>query len=138
MKDKRHAYNQKLRRLRIFLLGFVLFLLLFPFVLQQTFFPFFRFGMFAEPVTRTIQKEQFKLVGEDQQDSLYTDISKFTGIKKSRMDYLLRNYYYRDEVDFFLKESAELLPEEIPFETLILLRILDDDTTVVDSYGLWK
>ena len=138
MKDKRHAYNQKLRRLRIFLLGFVLFLLFVPFVLQQTFFPFFRFGMFAEPVTRTIQKEQFKLVGEDQQDSLYTDISKFTGIKKSRMDYLLRNYYYRDEVDFFLKESAELLPEEIPFETLILLRILDDDTTVVDSYGLWK
>ena len=48
-------------RYRVLVALMVLLGLLLPFVLQQTFYPFFRFGMFAEPVTREIQQEVFRL-----------------------------------------------------------------------------
>lgn len=126
----------RLLRFRLVVATIVLFSLLFPYVFQQSFFPFFRFGMFAEPVTRSIQKEYFLLAGIDARDRLHTDLYKFSGIRKSRMDYLLRNYFYRKEVDYLMKETAQLLPEDVPFDTLIMLRILDGDTTEVAHYGL--
>ena len=126
----------RLKRLRVVSAMLVIIMLLLPFVLQQTFFPFFRFGMFAEPVTREIQREHFLLAGSSSGNQLYTDLSSFTGIKKSNMDYLLRNYYYRREVEYLLKETALLLPDDVPFDSLKLIRIVGADSTTVARYGL--
>lgn len=108
-----------------------------PFVLQQTFYPFFRFGMFAEPIQRDIQQEMFALSGIRPNGVVEVEISTHTGISKSNLDYLLRNYYYRNEAHDFLRKTSNLL-ETSPFDTIIILRILKQDTTVVARSPAWK
>ncbi len=108
--------------------------LLFPFILQQTFYPFFRFGMFAEPVRRTIQSEQFFLASLHEDGKYNLNIAEATNIQKSNLDYLLRNYYYRKEADRFLEKLSPLFPiSQLP-DTLFMLRKLNSDTTVVARY----
>lgn len=111
--------------------------LLLPFVLQQTFYPFFRFGMFAEPVTREIQQEVFRLAGVRTDSGMDMEISEYTGIRRSNLDYLLRNYYYRDEADLFLRKAANLMPATHPFDTIVILRMLPEDTSIVARLPEW-
>lgn len=124
-------------RYRVLVALMVLLGLLLPFVLQQTFYPFFRFGMFAEPVTREIQQEVFRLAGVRTDSGMDMEISEYTGIRRSNLDYLLRNYYYRDEADLFLRKAAGLMPTTHPFDTIVILRMLPEDTSIVARLPEW-
>jgi len=128
---KAKKVNHKLIYLRLGAFLAVLLTLFIPFIFQQTFFPFYRFGMFAEPVSRDIQKEHFAIHAKSAQGLIYSDISAWVGIRKSNMDYLLRNYYYRHELDSLLRRTAALLPDSSSLTELNVLRIMNTDTTKV-------
>jgi hypothetical protein len=121
-------------RFRLLLSILVLLALMLPFVLQQSFFPFMRFGMFAEAVTRDIQKERFELLLQQADGHILP--AQEAGISASNLDYLLRNYYYRQESDLFLERYASLLPQHQGAEKLILVRILGKDSTVLATRPL--
>lgn len=108
--------------------------LLIPFIFQQTFYPFFRFGMFAEPIKRSIQTEQFFLAVTKEDGMLDLEIAEATGIEKSTLEYLLRNYYYRNESEQFLKQVVMFFPEHQIPDTLFIIRKLENDTSVVASF----
>jgi len=124
-----------LHRFRLISTVVVLAGLLFPFVFQQTFYPFFRFGMFAEPVRGEIQQERFMVLTVTAGKA--SQLTKDTGIKTSNMDYLLRNYYYRHEADLFLKRIASLLPDQHLYDTLLIARIIPSDSSIVARYPRW-
>ena len=82
-------------------------LALIPFVLLTDLFPFFRFGMFAEPVKSSIQTELFQVitVNDDGKEEVFNP--QRMGINSADFNYLCRNYYYRREGEIFLKKISE-------------------------------
>lgn len=107
--------------------------LLLPFILQTTLYPFFRFGMFAEPVRYDIQQEQFALHYQVREQTTLPVPEAALKVKKSTLDYLLRNYYYRQESELFLKRASLLLPDTFGTYPLVILRIMEKDTTLIKS-----
>ncbi len=107
------------------------FALVLPFIFQTTFYPFFRFGMFAEPVRFDMQEEHFLLVRKSPAGQAVPYEPDKIGIGKNKLDYLLRNHYYRKEMPQFLDELSTLLPDSMRNETLKVLRIVGQDTSIV-------
>lgn len=136
LKNK-HTVFQRLLKLRYSLGIVTLFALLFPFIMQQTFYPFFRFGMFAEPVKRDIQTERFQLLGIQDDGSVDNNVGELAGIDQSKLNYLLRNYYYRQETDRFTQQFYELLPVPNTIDTIFVVRKLLNDSSVIARYPQW-
>lgn len=106
----------------------LLFSMLLPFVLQTDLYPFFRFGMFAEPVRYEVQLERFVVIMEGSKTGRISLDPLQVGIRPSTFDYLLRNYHYRNEHEKFLKNLGEIWPEGLPVDSLEMVRILNKDT----------
>jgi hypothetical protein len=75
--------------------------LLLPFVSITDFFPFLRFGMFAEPIKKDIQTEQFIVYKTAPSGSKQIFNPEEIGINPNTFHYLCRNYYYRNEMELF-------------------------------------
>ncbi|MDF9797193.1 hypothetical protein OKW21_002456 [Catalinimonas alkaloidigena] len=133
MKNESKVFYQLLR-LRYALSIITIFALFFPFIMQQTFFPFFRFGMFAEPVTRKIQTETFHLIGVNEKGMVEKQLGEKVGVDQSKLNYLLRNYYYRGEADKFTKQFYQLLPEDLHVDTVLVLRSMLNDSSIIARY----
>lgn len=110
--------------------------LLVPFILQTTLYPFFRFGMFAEPVRYTVQTERFELWYRPASSGFKPIPASSLNVQKSTLDYLLRNYYYRNESELFLERATLLLPDTLQTYPLAILRIVGTDTTRVEKNKL--
>ncbi|WP_020531340.1 hypothetical protein [Flexithrix dorotheae] len=97
MLKKLHSVS--IREITIFLVisGFLL-----PFIFLRDFYPFYRFGMFAEPVQYKAQKELFIIQFKDKNNQTRTFNAENYGWNKDTFTYLTRNYFYR-------KESKKLL-----------------------------
>ncbi len=102
-----------------------------PFILQTNMYPFFRFSMFAEPVKNSIQQEQFYINRKFLTGKEVIFIPEVIGIKKSSLDNLLRNYYYRKEVSVFMEKLKHALPDTMDKSDLVWMRVLNGDTTKV-------
>ncbi len=100
-----------------------------PFILLTDVYPFFRFGMFAEPVKRTIQTEIFSLRAVDGKGQ-YQYISP-ANLRMGSLSYLMRNYYYRGEVQLFLNRIHTLYQQQKPVREWQLLKITR--TTLTES-----
>jgi len=94
----------------IILLGIAL-----SFVFIQDFYPFFRFGMFAEPIPENTTIEYFQIFWEDEKGRIYSFNSNREGLGEDRFAYILRNYYYQNKTEELLeilqqhsKESKEV------------------------------
>ncbi len=84
----------------------LLFSFLLPFVLQKSLFPFYRYGMFAEPPKQNLTHETFEiLVYENGQFRKFDPMAK--GLYPSISEYLMRNYYYRNQANHFLSIMAK-------------------------------
>jgi hypothetical protein len=83
-------------------------LALIPFVLLTDLFPFFRFGMFAEPVRSSIQTELFQIITINEQGKEEVFNPDKLGINSADFNYLCRNYYYRNEGEIFLKNISAI------------------------------
>jgi hypothetical protein len=110
-----------------------------PFVLLTDLYPFFRFGMFAEPVSRAVQTERFVVRYLDAGGRPHEVAPAEVGL--GELVYLLRNYYYRGETDRLLQRLHGLHPRRAETAEWQLLRI----TTPADAYrpdtslaGSWK
>jgi hypothetical protein len=76
-----------------------------PFVLQRNLYPFFRFGMFAEPVRRTVQQEYFWVEmwrGAAGWKPLPAEALPFG---PSGWQQLCRNYHYRGQGESLLQRA---------------------------------
>jgi hypothetical protein len=78
-----------------------------PFIFITDFFPFMRFGMFAEPVKTDVQMEYFKVYVKDSLKISPLEPSELK-ISENNIFYLCRNYYYRGESDLFLKRLSDI------------------------------
>lgn len=86
-----------------------------PFILMTDLFPFMRFGMFAETVQSTPQKEKFSIhiILPDGRTQLLTE--RQIGLDESHLNYLVRTYFYNEQIIFFavhLKKSGLLKEKE--------------------------
>jgi hypothetical protein len=81
-------------------------LALIPFVLLTDLFPFFRFGMFAEPVRSSIQTELFQIITINNQGKEEVFNPDKLGINSVDFNYLCRSYYYRNEGETLLRNIS--------------------------------
>lgn len=102
-----------------------------PFIFQTTLYPFFRFGMFAEPVRYDIQEERFILMKTLSSGKTTPYVPENLGIGKNKLDYLLRNYYYRNETQQLIQHLQALLPDSALENSIKVIRIVGKDTIVV-------
>jgi hypothetical protein len=77
-----------------------------PFVLLTDLFPFFRFGMFAEPLKSSIQTEYFQIAIIYNNDKEAIFDPQETGVNSIDFNYLCRNYFYRKEGEAFLRKLS--------------------------------
>lgn len=74
-----------------------------PFVFFKSIYPFYRFGMFAEPAAlSTHPKEIFFATYRLSKETCHFS-PESVGMPQSQWELLSRNYYYRGESDKFLK-----------------------------------
>jgi len=122
------------------LIPLVLLMIWVPFVLQTDVYPLFRFGMFAEPVRRTVQTETFALRIMDANGTQRLVEPEETGL--GSLAYLMRNYYYRREADTLLHRIHRITPQAGPVTQWQLLRIVSKvaryqpDTTIVATFNV--
>jgi hypothetical protein len=109
-----------------------------PFITLTDFFPFLRFGMFAEPIQTNVQTENFLLYIVDKDSNRVVFDSEMLGISSNTFLYLCRNYYYRNESRLFFEKIAPQTDSSIV--KLELYRTLNNsqtgmvDTIKVDAY----
>lgn len=72
-----------------------------PFLLINDFYPFFRFGMFAEPIKPSQSEELFILYYTNQQNSVYKFNTYQLGVDEGVFNYLVRKYYYQNKMNDF-------------------------------------
>jgi len=110
------------------LLCLCLFFLWLPFVFLTDIFPFYRFGMFAEPARRHIQTERFLL---KQNDQIFE--TKQINLSKSNFEALARKYYYEKKISFFVQNIAKISP--YPRQKWKFYRILGQkDSLLIYTY----
>lgn len=86
------------------IIGFILMMLV-PFVLLRDIYPFFRFGMFAEPIEAQVSTERFViLTGANKLPLPPEEI----GLKPTLYEYVLRNHWYRQEGRQLLNEVSKI------------------------------
>ena len=105
--------------------------LILPFILQTQLYPFFRFGMFAEEIETPIQLEHFHLVVTSSVKRIVLDPS-LAGLTQGNLNYLLRNYVYRNESQIFLEKFSPNIRDDYQGR-LEIVRTLGRDSTVIDS-----
>ena len=87
--------------------------------------------MFAEPVQYSIQEERFLLLQVLPDGTTRLFVPDKAGINKSKLDYLLRNYYYRNETSQMLEYLKAVLPDSTLTAPIRMIRIAGQDTIIV-------
>lgn len=85
-------------------IAIVLLLVWLPFLLINDFYPFFRFGMFAEPIRKHQTEELFILYYTNKQNNVYKFNTYQLGVDESVFNYLVRKYYYQNKMNDFEKK----------------------------------
>ena len=117
----------------IVLLGLIL-----PFILITDFFPFLRFGMFAEPIKKDIQTEQFIVYKiNNKEQSLFNP--ELIGINPNTFHYLCRNYFYRNEMKLFSDNIFSATSSELKKIEIVKITVNSvnqkTDTLKIGSYS---
>ncbi|HVD98127.1 MAG TPA: hypothetical protein VNB90_07965 [Cytophagaceae bacterium] len=105
--------------------------LLVPFVLITDIFPFMRFGMFAEPITRSVQTEKFVIYQLDATGNKNLLHPERIGINPNTFYYLCRNYFYRNEAELFSKKLLQLSDQQT--SAVELLHLVKQDNGKTDT-----
>ncbi len=114
---------------------FFITLLFIPTILLTDFFPFMRLGMFAEPVRKAAQVELFYISIKDTSSSFHGLNTELMGVPHSSLDYLARNYFYRNQTEDFLDKLQKKYPirkATFRFSQIIIpLNKTVGDTTII-------
>jgi WD40 repeat protein len=105
-----------------------------PFLLMNDFIPFYRLGMFAEPVRSVPSGETFQVVVSDSSGQCHLWDYRLAHLPNDPA-YLFRNYHYRQQGELLLKQLSKL-PSSSGIRSWELRRILlpAADTLVVATY----
>jgi len=83
---------------------FFLVMSIIPFMLMNDLFPFMRFGMFAETIKQSPQKEFF-MVSVIKKDGSIESLSKRqSAMDDSHLNYMTRTYFYQHKLDYFVEQ----------------------------------
>jgi len=99
----------KIKLKNIIITGFITALIL-PFILITDFFPFARFGMFAEPVRAADTLKTFEAEYYQNLQWHNLDAKQFNMASGSFM-YLAGNYFYRNQAKEFLNKLSQAIPD---------------------------
>lgn len=125
--------------MKYWFISFFILLLFIPFILLTDFFPFMRLGMFAEPVRKSTQIELFYVCVKDSNDNFNPLNTELMGIPHSSLDYLARNYFYRNQTTEFLDKLHQNYPiQKCTFrfyQIIIPLNQTIGDTTLIIEKG---
>lgn len=111
---------------------FLIFLAL-PFILMNDIYPFFRFGMFAEPINNV---EFFELLEKTDDQPFRAVNRKDNGLSREQINYIVRHRFYDDSAAGIIKE---LVSKETKNKKYRLIRISFDassgisDTIIIES-----
>jgi len=112
-----------------------IFLLILPFLTITDFYPFMRFGMFAEPIKTGNQLELYRLAAKREQNIQFLDTDGL-GLSEGQFNYISRTYVHTHR-------SQELLrifwgEIKLPKDSLFLVRIHGQplDSSIVAKYAL--
>lgn len=86
-------------------------LLVLPFVLIKTIFPFYRFGMFAEPIQHTAQKEHFLLKYQLENKTWVIFDGTEVGLSKSVFAAKMRQAHYQQKESELIRKTASVFPK---------------------------
>lgn len=89
-----------------FLLAFI------PFVFLNDFYPFFRFGMFAESNRLPIQQERLFLSFQNLEGKEFLFDPQSIGFEAVHFSYILRDYVYRNKGLELLENVHRLMPQK--------------------------
>jgi len=89
--------NHQMMLKKIIILVFVAWFLM-PFVLITDLYPFFRYGMFAEPLKPTQTTEVLQLLWQDDNSKMQLFKPDNIGLTDNHFGYLLRHYFYTNQI----------------------------------------
>ena len=112
-----------------------IFLLILPFLTITDFYPFMRFGMFAEPIKSNNQLEIFYL-GFKKADKVKIVKTDFLGLSEGQFNYLARDYYYKGKTSQLLETFWPKPPLQKDSLFLIKLQGNPSDTIIVGKYSI--
>ncbi len=92
--------------------------LLVPFVSFKDIYPFYRFGMFAEPAYGSDRKSEVFFARYQVNGTKLTLDPQTFGMPDSQWQALSRNYFYRGEGKMLLQNFQQLQPETTHWELL--------------------
>lgn len=104
-----------------------------PFVLIKTIFPFYRFGMFAEPVKTEAQTEYFKVYYQNKEGYKKVFDGTEIGLSKSVYATMMRNYHYKNKEVELLEKTAHVINNDAQFWEM--WRVSQTDSTQI---GIWQ
>lgn len=70
-----------------------------PFVFMTDLYPFFRFGMFAEPIKPSQTTEMLQLWWKNAEGKSQLFQSERIGLTENHFGYILRHYFYTDRIE---------------------------------------
>jgi len=106
-----------------------------PFITLTDFFPFLRFGMFAEPIQTNVQTEQFHVFTLNRQNEKKPIDLSTLGISENTFLYLCRNYYYRKETTDFFKKLEPSMDSSI-VKLMLYQTIAKSSSSIADTNAI--
>lgn len=104
-----------------------------PFVFIKSFFPFYRFGMFAEPVKTETQTEQFYVYYQIQSGSWKAFEATAIGLNEGVYGSIVRKHVYQNQAQTLLQKTGETA--ELNAVAWQLWQVIDRDSSQI---AVWK
>lgn len=101
-----------MKKLKVPVYVITFFFLILPFIFVTDFFPFLRFGMFAEPIKSKVQMESFFVTYMDSASREKIFDPELYELQNESFQYLARNYFYRNQSDLLLEKLRTIKGEK--------------------------
>ena len=114
--------------------------ILVPFIMINNTYPFFRYGMFAEPVHHTNHFEHFVILYTDELNEEYSFSSTSIGLNEGHFNYIIRSYYYQGKIQQLFSQLHQILEkkQKISAWKLKKLHISPDKAPTTMDQITWK
>ncbi|MGD1842178.1 MAG: hypothetical protein ACFB0B_14970 [Thermonemataceae bacterium] len=88
------------------IIGIICLAIWLPFIATTHFYPFLRFGMYAEPVRKELEYFRITFKEKAKGPEQAFDV-RILGFDERMMNYLIRDYYYQDKMSAFERKLQE-------------------------------
>lgn len=103
--------------------------LLIPFILVSNFFPFFRYGMFAEAIRSPGQAERFVICTTGVNGEKYVVSPISIGLSEASFESIVRNYYYQNKLQQLFSQLGAIQKKTRPDTQWVLFRVVESSSS---------